>query len=589
MSSEVHPLSGRLRVGNTGATYEILGKLATGGMAELFLARAPDTTGQPGPVVVLKRMLPHLAEDLEFVRMFRDEAQLALGLQHPNIVRALDEGPDDEHFFTMEYVHGEDLRALVAMAKDKGEHIPLAHLLTIMLGVTAALDHTHEQTDAIGQPLHIVHRDVSPTNVLISYDGEVKLLDFGVAKAAAGDHVTQAGTLKGKLAYMSPEQCRADTIDRRSDVFAVGILLYEMTTLTRLFAGENDIAVLHNVMSGVSQPPSACRRGYPPALEQIVLKALQSDPSQRYPTAKALHDDLARFGQQMGMRTSNEALARYLRGLFGQKPLPWQGQARLNLVDDGEAPTDGDRTQLMGDVARTQRFGEGRRTLVGHPGSVPARAPEAAVAKTKVQQSSPPAGFPAEDLEGRTVPSLTAMASPSPASQGPSKVLLAGLGLVVISGIAIGASLLGGDEQSAAAARAHAAAAPPGDVAEAGQPRAERAGSKMKPAEPPEPPEAIEPAEPIAPPVPEPDAEIQIPPEFEKPPEVETQKEEFRIVKIEGEGRAREAVLRRRDETTVRVRLGAEVDGYRVVGVNAGSVLLERHDGASKVTKRVDL
>lgn len=324
MTADVHPLSASLRGGESGANYEILGKLATGGMAELFLARAPKAAGRPGPVVVLKRILPHLAEDPEFIRMFRDEAYLAATLRHPNIVQVFDIGKQGEdYFFTMEYVHGENLRAILRSAQKRGESIPLPHILTVALGITAALHHAHEQKDDHGQPLHIVHRDVSPTNVLVAYDGSIKIVDFGIAKAAAGTHVTQAGMLKGKASYMSPEQCRASHVDRRSDVFAIGILLYEMTTLTRLFKGENELAILHQVLSGAVEPPSKRRPGYPPELERIVMRALASEPNDRYPTAEALQADLMRFGQLNGIRPSHPALGQFLRGLFGNKPLPW--------------------------------------------------------------------------------------------------------------------------------------------------------------------------------------------------------------------------------------------------------------------------
>ncbi|MGH1347441.1 MAG: protein kinase domain-containing protein [Nannocystales bacterium] len=325
MNPDAHPLSASLRGGETGASYEILGKLATGGMAELFLARAPTPNGRPGPVVVLKRILPHLAEDPEFVRMFRDEAYLAATLKHPNIAQVFDIGREGEdYFFTMEYVHGENLRAILRAAQKRGESIPLTHILTVAMGLTASLHHAHEQTDDQGRPLHIVHRDVSPTNVLVAYDGSLKIVDFGIAKAAAGTHVTQAGMLKGKASYMSPEQCRASKVDRRSDVFAIGILLYEMTTLTRLFKGDNELAILHQVLSGAVDAPSSRRPGYPPELERIVLKALAPEPDHRYATAHDLQADLARFGQQNGLRPSTPALGQFLRGLFGNKPLPWQ-------------------------------------------------------------------------------------------------------------------------------------------------------------------------------------------------------------------------------------------------------------------------
>ncbi len=342
MNPEAHPLSTGSVVSEHGASYDILGKLATGGMAELFLARAPSPSGR-GPVVVLKRILPHLAEDPEFVRMFRDEAYLAANLHHPNIVRVFDIGRQgEEYFFTMEYVHGENLRALLRAAQKRGESIPLQHILTIGLGVTAALHHAHEQTDEHGRPLKIVHRDVSPTNVLVAYDGSLKIVDFGIAKAAAGTHVTQAGMLKGKASYMSPEQCRSGAVDRRSDVFAIGILLYEMTTLTRLFRGDNELAILHQVLSGTVERPSSRRPGYPPELERIVMRALAHDADQRYQNAQELQNDLMRFGQQSGLRPSNPALGQFLRSLFGNKPLPWT---------DAEAPAPAESASMNASTA----------------------------------------------------------------------------------------------------------------------------------------------------------------------------------------------------------------------------------------------
>jgi serine/threonine protein kinase len=309
--------------GSQGTSYELLGRLAVGGMAELYLAR---TTGADGrdTVVVLKRILPHLAEDPEFVRMFRDEAYLAATLQHPNIVRVYEIGRHGEDwFFTMEYVHGENLRAILRAAQKRNESIPLQHVLTIALGVTSALHYAHEQRDQHGNPLKIVHRDVSPTNVLVSYDGNIKILDFGIAKAAAGTHVTQAGMLKGKASYMSPEQCRAEPVDRRSDVFAIGILMYEMTTLTRLFRGDNELAILHQVLTGHVPPPSTRTERYPGDLERIVMRTLQNDPTQRYQTAFELQVELEQFARANGITPSTVGLAQYIYALFGGKPLPW--------------------------------------------------------------------------------------------------------------------------------------------------------------------------------------------------------------------------------------------------------------------------
>lgn len=400
MNADVHPLSASLRGGETGASYEILGKLATGGMAELFLARAPTPNGRPGPVVVLKRILPHLAEDPEFVRMFRDEAYLAATLKHPNIAQVFDIGREGEdYFFTMEYVHGENLRAILRAAQKRGESIPLTHILTVAMGLTASLHHAHEQTDDQGRPLHIVHRDVSPTNVLVAYDGSLKIVDFGIAKAAAGTHVTQAGMLKGKASYMSPEQCRATNVDRRSDVFAIGILLYEMTTLTRLFKGDNELAILHQVLSGAVDPPSSRRPGYPPELERIVLKALASEPDHRYATAYDLQADLARFGQQNGLRPSTPALGQFLRGLFGNKPLPWQDPPpaaptpEVNLVAAPAVPAGPGAHDDEGDLTVTRDVNAPLPT-VGQPAAPPAagRPPRGPASRSPAAKAWRPGG-----------------------------------------------------------------------------------------------------------------------------------------------------------------------------------------------------
>ncbi len=581
MSPLTHPLSGRLRVPGSDAYYEVLGKLATGGMAELFLARAPLPSGDPGPVIVLKRILPHLAEDEDFVRMFRDEAHLAWGLRHPNIVRTLDIGPADEHFFTMEYVHGDDLRAIFDASAARGENVPLPHVLSIALGLTAALHYTHEQSDDSGRPLHIVHRDVSPTNVLVGLDGVVKLVDFGVAKAEAGTHVTRAGTLKGKLAYMSPEQCRADTVDRRSDVFSVGILLYEMTTLRRLFAGETDIAVLHKVMKGVTTAPSTLRRGYPPDLERIVLRALETEPARRYPTAAALRADLVRFANTLGVCTEPDALARYLRGLFGERPLPWEDPNRIEFttnapplvpVDNRTLPSDGEDQQA------TLRFGERQqppRTLVGYPGSAPSRRPPPLAHTEKTAVASSVATVAAPLFPSQSQPSMSAPARRSAPPLWPIATLFAGL--------AAGAATYALWPNANDPAPVRAAATEP-------KPKPGRAPAAKPTPKAPEP--AVVP-EPEPAPKTRPDPPIEVPPEFTKPPEFAAAQTDdaplFELQRVEGEGRDLEAVLKLRDGTTARVKLGETVEGHRVVAVNEASVLLEASVDARTKTTRLEL
>ncbi|MEM7160404.1 MAG: protein kinase [Myxococcota bacterium] len=316
-----------------GTSHEVLGRLAVGGMAELYLARTTLSDGRH-EIVVLKRILPHLSEDPEFVRMFRDEAFLAATLDHPNIVRVHDIGQDGEdYFFTMEYVHGENVRTIIKAAQKLEVEFPLPLVVQIGVGVCRGLHYAHEQKEEDGSPLNIVHRDVSPTNIIVSYDGELKIVDFGIAKAAAATHVTQAGMLKGKASYMSPEQCRAQPVDRRSDVFAIGILLYEMSTLTRLFRGENELAVLHQILTGdIESPSQRLGRAFDPDLERIIMRALSPKPEDRFPTAAIMQQQLEAYAAQRGHQASEAELGEFLRDLCGDKPYPW--------VDDDEVEPD---------------------------------------------------------------------------------------------------------------------------------------------------------------------------------------------------------------------------------------------------------
>src|SRR5688572_29826451 len=219
--------------------YELIQRLAVGGMAELYLARCTGIEGFE-KLVAVKRILPQYACNEEFVSMFLDEARLAATLQHANIAQVYDIG-QTEHglFFTMEFVRGADARELLKSAMRSGDDIPLDRALTIISGAAAGLHAAHEKRGVDGEPLGIVHRDVSPANVLVSFDGCVKVIDFGVAKATRQQSQTRVGTLKGKIAYMAPEQCLGEPVDRRCDVFALGIVLYELTCGQWLFEGEN--------------------------------------------------------------------------------------------------------------------------------------------------------------------------------------------------------------------------------------------------------------------------------------------------------------------------------------------------------------
>jgi serine/threonine protein kinase len=307
--------------------YELIRQIAIGGMAELYLARTIGIEGFE-KLVVLKRILPQYARHAAFVEMFLHEARLAATLHHANIAQVYDIGGDDgDYFFAMEYVHGEDLDRISTVADEQGVALAMDCALTVVSGLCAGLHYAHERTGADGKPMGIVHRDVSPSNVVVSYDGAVKLVDFGVAWAASRPGVTDGG-LKGKIAYMSPEQCRGKAqIDRRSDLYSVGTLLYELTTGKPPFAGDSEYQVLHQIVNDDVPPPSTIVPGYPAQLERIVLRALARDPDQRYATALALQSDLEDFAHESQLRISPLVLARLMSTLFPLRVEEWD-QAR---------------------------------------------------------------------------------------------------------------------------------------------------------------------------------------------------------------------------------------------------------------------
>jgi serine/threonine-protein kinase len=297
--------------------------LAQGGMAELYLA-TPADPARASQVVVVKRVLPQFSQDPQFARMFAREAQLASALKHPNIVEVFESHAEgaDECFFAMEYVHGPDLAEVLRRLKEAGTAVPLCHALTLAAGICAGLEHAHEHRDESGQLLGIVHRDVSPSNVMIAHDGTIKIMDFGVAKALALTSFTQAGTRKGKLSYMSPEQAVADPVDRRTDVFAIGAVLFELTTMQRMLGGDNELAVMHKLLFRERPRPSEIKPGYPPDLERVVLQAVAQSPTDRFQTAGAMQQAIEEFARRNNIRLSATALAQWVASVIPPKPHP---------------------------------------------------------------------------------------------------------------------------------------------------------------------------------------------------------------------------------------------------------------------------
>jgi serine/threonine protein kinase len=310
-------------VGSTENSYQILAKLASGGMAEIFLARGEGVAGVER-YCVLKRILRDRASDVQFVQMFLDEARLAAQLQHPNIAQVYDIGKlGDSYFFTMEYVHGETVRALLHRAVELRRKLPISCVLTIVAGAAAGLHHAHVRVGIDGRALGIVHRDVSPSNLMASYEGGVKLVDFGVAKASDRAHETKSGTVKGKISYLSPEQCRGKRVDRRSDLFSLGICFWEMLTAERLYRRASDFENMNAIVSEPPPPPSSRRVDIPPEIDELVLRLLAKDPEARCQTADEVVETLEALAAGIGSVLSASALGRLVRELFGPRREPW--------------------------------------------------------------------------------------------------------------------------------------------------------------------------------------------------------------------------------------------------------------------------
>lgn len=299
--------------------YKLIERISVGGMAEVYKATEHGVEGFERTVAV-KRILPHIAEDDEFITMFKDEAKIAGQLNHGNIAQIYNLGQQGDSFYiALEYVAGKDLRNIFTRCQQQGRPMPIAQACFVVMKVGEGLDYAHNKRDKHGRHLNIVHRDVSPPNVLVSYEGEVKLIDFGVAKAAGRVSRTQAGILKGKFGYMSPEQVRGMPLDRRSDVFSLGVVLYECLVGQRLFQGDTDFATLEMVRTVDVPVPSSKNPEIPKDLEAIIMKSLSGEPETRYQTAMELHDELQAFMFQHGMFYSRKDLAAWMRKQYARE------------------------------------------------------------------------------------------------------------------------------------------------------------------------------------------------------------------------------------------------------------------------------
>ncbi len=297
--------------------YLLVKQIGKGGMAEVFLARQRGPQGFEKECVI-KRILPKLAADEQFVRMFLDEARIAAPLSHPNIVQIFDlgEAAPREFFIAMEYVNGVDLQQIVDAEATLGQRMPLPIAIRIVSNVAEGLGHAHRATDSNGQPLGLVHRDISPSNILVSFDGIAKLCDFGIAKAMAGQRATQTGTIKGKVPYMSPEQLQAHPLDARSDLFSLGVVLYELTCGTMPFAGKSPVERAVQTLQNEPCPPSLLVDDYPPSLAVVTTRALAKRPEDRFQTAREFQRALEEVLLDLRLSLVAHDVSSYLEELF---------------------------------------------------------------------------------------------------------------------------------------------------------------------------------------------------------------------------------------------------------------------------------
>ena len=352
--------------------YELLRKIASGGMGQIFLAREHGTGFER--LVVLKLILPHLAEDDEFLTMFLEEAGLVARLTHPNLITILDLTEiEGRHCLAMEYVQGDDVRRLDKYSRSQGKPMPVGLIVRIIADAAAGLDYAHQARDAQGKPMRLVHRDVSPQNILVGFDGGVKVIDFGVAKAATSSQNTATGVLKGKYPYMSPEQANGQSIDARSDLFALGVVMWELLTGKRLFKGDSDLMTLRLVKDCQVPRPSQLNPKLPPGLDEVLLKALAPTPDARYPDCGAFRLALEDYALNLRLPSSSAHLAAYLRDVYAERISTEEDPAKLDqLAEDADLDSRSNSSLSGVPGAGAQRSAASR--AVGRPSQSPAQA-----------------------------------------------------------------------------------------------------------------------------------------------------------------------------------------------------------------------
>jgi eukaryotic-like serine/threonine-protein kinase len=400
--------------------YLLLERLNVGGMAEVFTAKAFGVEGFER-ILAIKKILPTMAEDEEFITMFIDEARISVQLNHANVVHIHELGKhDDAYYIAMEYVSGKDLRALLERFRRRREIMPTAMAVFVASKMCEGLDYAHRKKDARGQDLSIIHRDVSPQNILLSYEGEVKIIDFGIAKAANRSQKTQAGILKGKFGYMSPEQVRGQPIDRRSDIFAVGVTLYEMLTGEKLFVGESDFSTLEKVRNAEVPLPRQFNPNIPAGLEKVVLKSLAREVEDRYQWSSDLQEDLMRFLLAGDAIYSGKHLSAYMKEAFAEdlyrEAEKMERYASVSKPEDLEnsGVTAGARKKTSGAPPPTASFAPPRKSSA-QPVNVAAGAGAVAVGPQNASLTVPPPT--ADELSGMDVSADRTIITPNGSEQ----------------------------------------------------------------------------------------------------------------------------------------------------------------------------
>ncbi|MBJ6760264.1 protein kinase [Myxococcaceae bacterium JPH2] len=412
--------------------YELLRKIASGGMGQVFLAREHGTGFER--LVVLKLILPHLAEDEEFLDMFLEEARLVARLSHPNLITILDLTEiEGRHCLAMEYVQGEDVRRLDKFARAQNRPLPVGLVLRVIADAAAGLSYAHNARDAQGQPLRLVHRDVSPQNVLVGFDGGVKVIDFGVAKAATSGQQTATGVLKGKYPYMSPEQASGLSVDARSDQFALGVVMWELLTGKRLFKGESDLMTLRLVKDCQVPPPSQLNPAVPTSLDAIVLKALAPTADGRYADCAAFRLALEDYALNERLPSSSAHLAAYLRELYTDRITKEADPATLDQLAE-DADLDSRSNSSRSGVPSAMPRPTNSRALPRPPGvpsatrsrqSTPPQAPQPVAPAPVKEATRGTARLPRPDFESRKPRWL-------PVAAGGAALVLAGAAVLLL-------------------------------------------------------------------------------------------------------------------------------------------------------------